>query len=175
MIASITAAIAFAISHFSPGVTNIEEEAAGLEYNVEQNRELWETWCNYYQASCQQGSIFVESVFKRTFFATTEQSEDETYEEIFHRQIVSFGVNALRMADREHDLGMSADQARARVNEFRQATQEDAHQYAKIIQVLYLEYYNGNLEAIDLLRAEARLGIAITEEHMGILLNRPMA
>jgi hypothetical protein len=174
MLASISAAIAIALTHLPNGTYDIEQNSEELEYSLEQNQELWSTWCNYYQASCRSGNIFVESVFQRVFEAVTESS-DETYESIFQRQIVAFGVNALRQADQKHNLNIDQDIARARIAQFREAVKEDAYKYAEIIQILYLEYYNGEIDAIDVLTAEAHLGISIAEKYLPILLNRPMA
>jgi translation elongation factor EF-1beta len=175
MIKSLTAAIALAVSFFPTGVTNIQEESEGLEYSKEQNQELWTTWCDYYQASCQNEGVFVESVFKKVYFAVTEQSEELTYQEVFARQVNAFGLNALRIAVNKHDLKLDADDVRERMSNFIEATQEDSYRHSKIIQMLYLEFYQGDLDAIDVLRAEAQLGIAIAEKHLGVLLNRPKA
>jgi hypothetical protein len=175
IIKSITAAVALAASLVPTGVINIEENSEELEYSKEQNQELWTTWCDYYQASCQDGGIFVESVFRKVYFAVTEQSEETTYQEIFARQVNAFGINALRIANQKHDLNIDAESARERVIEFAKATLPESYRYSKIIQILYLEYYNGDLDAIDVLRAESRLALAIAEKHLPILLNRPKA
>lgn len=174
MLASITSAIAIALTHLPDGTYDVEKNVEGLEYSIEQNQELWDTWCNYYQASCRNGGIFVESVFERVFNSVTETSE-VSYGSIFQRQIVAFGVNALREADRKHNLNMDPDIARERIAEFREAVKADAYQYADLIQILYLEYYNGEIDAIDVLTVEAELGIAITEKYLSILLYRPKA
>lgn len=172
----ITAAIAMALGHLPNGDYSVEERIDGLEYSLEENKELFSTWCEYYQASCQSGDVFAEFVFKNVYDAVTENGESEDrYEDIFLRQVIAFGVKAFRIAERKHELSFTNDEVQWRIDQFIEAVKPDVRRQAKWIRLLYIEYYQGNIDARTVLELEAKAGLNITSKHLSVLLNRPKA